>query len=91
MRKLSYAMTDNYARIYPHELGRPDKIKGSDILCGYCGEELARLIVAAPDLLEALEEALENWEDDHFDEDYPYRAEWADKAREAIKKARGEK
>ena len=52
-------------------------------------EANARLIAAAPDLLEALEEALEDWGDDHFDEEYPYRIEWADKARAAIRKARG--
>lgn len=42
------------------------------------------------ELLEALEDALEDWEDTHFDEEYPSRIEWADKARAAIKKARGE-
>jgi len=52
-------------------------------------EANANLIAAAPDLLEALEEALEDWGDDHFDEEYPYRIEWADKARAAIRKARG--
>ena len=47
----------------------------------------AHLIAAAPELLEALQEALEDWDDDHFDEEYPYRAEWAEKARAAIAKA----
>ena len=50
----------------------------------------ARLIAAAPDLLEALQEALDDWDDTHFDEEYPHRIEWADKARAAIAKARGE-
>jgi len=49
-----------------------------------------RLAAAAPELLEALEEALADWEDDHFDEEYPFRLMWADKARAAIAKAKGE-
>ena len=42
----------NYVRIYPHDLGR---IRGGDILRGYCGEANAHLIVAAPDLYKALQ------------------------------------
>jgi len=45
---------------------------------------------ACAELLEALEEALDDWEDTHFDEEYPPRIEWADKARAAIAKARGD-
>lgn len=41
----------------------------------------ASMIVAAPDLLEALEEALDNLDDPNF---------WAAKARAAIAKAKGE-
>ena len=50
-------------------------------------EANARLIAAAPDLLEALEEALEDWDNDEPDF---VRLEWADKARAAIAKAKGE-
>ena len=52
----SYLMRDNYARIFLHN--HPDKqnLYGSDNLAGYCGEANARLIAAAPELLEALEE-----------------------------------
>jgi hypothetical protein len=49
----SFAMDRNHARIYLHGLGRPDAVRGSDSLCGYCGEANARLIAAAPELLEA--------------------------------------
>ena len=35
-------------------------------------------------LRELLKDALEDWEHDHFDEDYPYRQEWAEKARAAL-------
>jgi len=44
----------NHCKIYLHGLGRIDKIKGGDSLQGYCGEENARLIAAAPELLEIL-------------------------------------
>jgi hypothetical protein len=45
----------------------------------------ARLIAAAPELLEALKEMLEVWEEDHA-----YGATHADKARAAIAKAEGQ-
>lgn len=48
-------------------------------------EENARLIASAPDMLEALEEALE-W--DGVD-DYGVEAVWANKARAAVSKAKG--
>jgi len=47
----------------------------------------ARLIAAAPELLEALQEALDDW---GFDKPDCVRLEWADKARAAIAKAKGE-
>lgn len=47
------------------------------------------LVAAAPDLYEALEEALIDWDDSQFYQDYPYKIEWADKARAALAKARG--
>jgi ABC-type phosphate/phosphonate transport system substrate-binding protein len=53
-------------------------------------QENANLIAAAPELLKVLEDALKYWIDDTFDEEYPDRIEWADKARAAIAKARGE-
>lgn len=48
------------------------------------------LICAAPDLYDALMEAYEDWCDDHFDEEYPYRQEWAEKASAALKKKKDE-
>ena len=50
-------------------------------------EANAHLIAAAPELLEALQEALDDW---GFDEPDCVRLEWADKAGAAIAKARGE-
>ena len=47
----------------------------------------ARLIAAAPELLEALQEALDNWD---FDEPHPVWVEWAGAARAAIAKAKGQ-
>jgi hypothetical protein len=52
----SYSAEGNYMRIYLHGLGRKDKVKGGDSLCGWCGEANARLIAAAPEMLEALVE-----------------------------------
>ncbi len=49
----------------------------------------ARLIAAAPELLEALVESLENWGDDAFDVEYPPQIEWAKRANSAIKAAMG--
>ena len=51
----SYAMDDNYARIYLHGLGRMDDVKGGYSLCGWCGEANACLVAAAPDMKLALE------------------------------------
>jgi hypothetical protein len=78
---------NNYARIYLHGLGRMDPIHGGDSLCGYCGEANARLISAAPDLLEALEEVLDNW---RYCDALMEGREAYDKARSAITKARGQ-
>ena len=50
----------------------------------------AQLIAAAPDLLEALQEALDDWDDTHFNNEFPYRIAWEDKARAAIAKALGQ-
>jgi len=74
----------NYVKIYLHGLGRPDKIKGEDSLAGYCGEANGRLIAAAPDLLEALDDLLAQVEKD--------APEWLslNQARSAIAKAKGE-
>ena len=58
-----------------------------------CSENIdanASLIAAAPELFELLKEALEDWDETNFDEEYPYRIDWADKARAALAKARGE-
>jgi hypothetical protein len=60
----SYSMYEgsNHAKIYLHGLGRQDAVKGGDSMQGYCGEANAKLIAAAPDLLEALlacDEAME--------------------------------
>jgi hypothetical protein len=89
----SYSMYEdsNHAKIYLHGLGGQDAVKGGDSLQGYCGEANARLIAAAPDLLEALQEVMSwiyNW-----DPDFTFDNEWAGteiKARAAIKKAMGE-
>ena len=53
----SFSINDNsnYVKFYFHELGRMDKIKGGDVLRGYCGKDNAHLISSAPDLYEALE------------------------------------
>lgn len=48
------------------------------------------LICAAPYLYDALMEAYEDWCDDHYDEEYPYRQEWAEKASIALKRAKDE-
>ncbi len=45
-------MTGNYMRLY-----MPGPLKG-DVARGYVGEDNARLIAAAPELLEALEDTL---------------------------------
>lgn len=79
----------NYARIYPHDLGRVDKVKGGDMLAGYCGEHNAHLIAAAPDMYEALNICL-GWLTGGLDGD------WGDNfgpiavTRAALAKARGE-
>jgi len=54
------------------------------------GKANANLLAAAPELYDALEKAIIYWYNDHFDEEYPYRIEWADEARAALTKARGE-
>lgn len=65
----------------------PNNDDGSYLnLSGFCSEADARLIAAAPDLLEALEDALE-YMTDHWDE-YDDCGKVA-KARAAIAKARG--
>lgn len=48
--KWSYSMEgdSNYAKIYLHNLGHSDLIKGSDSLRGYCGEANAKLITTSP-------------------------------------------
>lgn len=56
-------------------------------LAGVMGEEDANLIAAAPELLDTLEEALTDWNENNYG--YEYRAEWAEKARAAIEKAKG--
>ena len=62
-------------------------IKGGDNLRGYCGEANARLIVAAPELLEALEEIVSAADGNGWSQlDANLR-----KARTAIAKALGEK
>jgi hypothetical protein len=50
-------------------------------------DENIKLFERCDRLREALHEALEYWDDDHFDEEYPYRIEWADKARAALQEA----
>ena len=70
----------NYARI-------TCDIKGGDNLRGYCGEANARLIVAAPELLEALQNMLGLTEAS----DYMALSEIEKQARTAIAKALGEK
>jgi hypothetical protein len=42
------------------------------------------------ELYDALMEAYEDWCDDHYDEEYPYRQEWAEKASIALKRAKDE-
>lgn len=59
-----------------------------DNQCGAVGT--VNLISAAPELYTALKEALADWNYDHFDVECPYRMEWANKARAALAKARGE-
>ena len=54
----TYHMNENYARIYLRGSGRIYPALGGDSLQGYCGEANARLIAAAPDLLEACKVAL---------------------------------
>jgi hypothetical protein len=80
----SYAISGdtNYARIYLHGFGRMDPIHGGDSLSGYCGDANARLIAAAPDLLEALEEIM-SWQT-------MAPKESIEKASAAIAKTRGE-
>jgi hypothetical protein len=79
----SYSVYDgsNHCKIYLHGLGRADHIKGSDSLQGYCGEANARLIAAAPQLLEKLEKLMGIVENNRL-ADY-------DEFREVIAKARG--
>jgi len=55
----SYSIDRNYVRIYLHGLGRIDEIHGGDSLRGYCGEANARLIAAAPDMLDMLKKCLD--------------------------------
>jgi hypothetical protein len=70
----------NYYRILLHNHPDQQGVYGQDSLCGYCGEANARLIAAAPELLEALKEiAMETTE---------AWTRW--RARAAIAKATGE-
>jgi len=81
----------NHAKIYLHGLGRQDAVKGGDSTQGYCGEANAKLIAAAPDLLEALAFMLSVFNETYPDvaDDEEDREAWA-KARAAIRKATGE-
>lgn len=58
----SYSIYRNYVRIYLHGLGRIDKIYGGDSLRGYCGEANAKLIAAAPEMLDALKLVVDTFE-----------------------------
>ena len=44
----------------------------------------ASLLVEVERLRDVLLEAFTDWCDDHFDEAYPYRSEWAEKAASAL-------
>ena len=72
----------NYCRIYCH-----NSPHWGDNLRGYCGEANARLISAAPDLLEALETLRDEIIDTTWDNSFRSAL---DKATAAIFKAKGE-
>jgi hypothetical protein len=87
----SYSMYEgsNHAKIYLHGLGRQDAVKGGDSMQGYCGEANAKLIAAAPVLLEALGLMVATFCDTEGSHGAS-EAEAIDKARAAIRKATGE-
>ena len=77
MSTWSYSMDGetNYARIYLHGEGKPCKIKGSDVLRGYCGKRVANTIAHAPDLLQELKN-IANADTKDWDDPKDFKA-WA--------------